>query len=249
VVCEYPVVCQYRDADALVATEGKTSLDKSLTFKKHANQVSQSWYYHLKALRHIRHSLDTHTASLIAHALISSRLDYCNAVLYGAPQYVTHKLQRVQNSLARIVLRSDSLAHSEPLLRQLHWLPVHNRIHFKLATITYKALCTNYPQYLASHIRYHQSVRSLRSSDQHFLVPTPSSTNFGSRYFRSACHLELNTPRNPYISHHRHLQTQPKNTLLLLPSCLGHLLPRASDSFMTFCTLIYYIYILHLHLH
>jgi len=60
------------------------------------------------------------------------------------------------------------------------------------------------------------------------------------------CHLELDTPRNPYISHHLHLQTQPKNTLRLLPSgpvCRPSS-PRASDSFMTFCTLIYiYIHI------
>jgi len=131
-------------------------------------------------------TVDSHTASLIAHALISSRLNYYNYVLYGAPNYVTHKLQRVQNSLARIVLQSDSLAHSEPLLRQLHWIPVHSRIRYKLAPITYKAPCTNLPQYLASHIRYHQLVRSLRSSDLHFLVPTPSTTNFVSRSFRSA---------------------------------------------------------------
>jgi retron-type reverse transcriptase len=168
------------------------TLDNSLTFHKHVNQVSQSCYYHLKALRHIRHCLDNHTASLIAHALISSRLDYANSVLFGAPHYVTHKLQRIQNSLARIVLQSDSRAHSEPLLRKLHWLPVHSRIRFKLATITYKALSTNTPQYLASRIHYHQPVRSLRSSDQHYLLPTPSSTNFGSRSFRSAAPLIWN---------------------------------------------------------
>jgi hypothetical protein len=162
------------------------TLDKSLTFHKHSNQVSQSCHYHLKALRHIRPCLDNHTASLIAHALISSRLDYANSVLFGAPHYVTHKLQRIQNSLARIVLQSDSHAHSEPLLRQLHWLPVHSRIRFKLATITYNALSTNSPQYLASHIRYHQPVRCLRSSDQQYLLPTPASTNFASRSFRSA---------------------------------------------------------------
>jgi len=116
----------------------------------------------------------------------SAPVSTSNSVLYGASHYFTHKLQRVQNSLARIILQSDSLAHSEPLLRQLHSLPVHSRIRFKLATIIHKALCTNSPQYLASHIRYHQSVRSFRSSDQHFLVPTPSSTNFSYRSFRSA---------------------------------------------------------------
>ena len=107
-----------------------------------------------------------------------------NSVLLGAPLYVTNKLQRIQNTLARIVLQTDSLTHSQPLLQQLHWLPVHSRIRFKLATITYKALSTNSPQYLASLIHYHQPVRSLRSSDQHYLFPTPSSIKFSSRSFR-----------------------------------------------------------------
>jgi len=92
-----------------------------------------------QALRHIGHCLNNHTASLIAHALISSSLDYCNSVLHGAPHYIIHKLQRVQNSLARIVLQSDSLAHYEPRLQQLHWQHFHSKISFKLATITYKS--------------------------------------------------------------------------------------------------------------
>jgi Reverse transcriptase (RNA-dependent DNA polymerase) len=68
------------------------TLDKSLTVHKHFNQVSQSCYYHLKAFRHIRPCLDNHTASLIAHALMSSRLEYANSVLFGAALYVTLKL-------------------------------------------------------------------------------------------------------------------------------------------------------------
>ena len=119
------------------------TLDKSLTFHKHVNQVSQSCYYHMKALRHIRHCLDDQTASLIAHALISSRLGYANSILLGSPNYVINKLQRIQNSLARIVHQSDDQAHAEPLLQQLHWLPVQSRIRFKLATIIYKALSIN----------------------------------------------------------------------------------------------------------
>ena len=83
------------------------TLDKSLTFHKHVNQVSQFSYYHMKALRHIRHCLDDQTASLIAHALISSRLDYTNSILLDSPDYVINKLQRLQNSLARSVPQSD----------------------------------------------------------------------------------------------------------------------------------------------
>ena len=160
------------------------TLDNSLTLNKHVNLVSQSCYYHIKALRHIRHILDTPTASLIAHSLVSSRLDYANSLLYGAPKSTVFKLQRVQNTLARIVTQSNSLAHSEPLLRQLHWLPVHSRIRFKLATITYKALSASSPQYLACHLQIHQSTRLLRSSDQQLLDCPSSKTVFGSRSFR-----------------------------------------------------------------
>jgi len=99
-----------------------------------------------------RHCLDNHAASLIAHALISSRLVYANSVVFGAPHYVTYKLKQIQNSLDRIVFQSDSLTIPKPLLWQLHWLPVNSRIRFKLATLTYKALYTNSPQYLSSHI-------------------------------------------------------------------------------------------------
>lgn len=143
---------------------------------------------------HIRHCLnDNHTASLIAHALVSSRLDYANSILFGAPQYTLNKLQHIQNTLARIVLQSNSLAHSETLLQQLHWLPVHSRIQFKLATITYKALSTNSPQYLASLIHYHQPVRSLRSSNQHYLFQTASKINFSSRSFRCSAPVVWNS--------------------------------------------------------
>ena len=81
-------------------------------------------------------------------------------------------------------LPSSSLAlttptHSEP---QLYWLLVHSGIHFELATITYKAFSANSRQYLSSFI--HHPIHSLCSSDRHYLLPTPSSTNFGSRSFR-----------------------------------------------------------------
>jgi len=118
-------------------------------FNKDINQVFQSCYYHLKGHQNIRHCLDNHTASLISHA--RSRLDYANSVLFGAPHCVTCKLQRIKNFLARIVLKSDCLAHSEHLLRQLHWLPVLSRIGFKLATLTYTALFTNSLCYLTSY--------------------------------------------------------------------------------------------------
>ncbi len=180
------------------------TLDNTLTFRNHITLVSQSCHYHIKALRHIRHTLDTNTASLVAHSLVSSRLDYANSILLGSPAFNISKLQHIQNTLARIVLLSNRQTHSNILLQQLHWLPVHSRIHFKLATITYKALSTSSPQYLHSLLSQYQPVRSLRSSNQQLLDIPLSRTKFGSRSFRCAA---------PYVWNSLPLQVRTSSTL------------------------------------
>ena len=70
--------------------------------------------YHTQALRHIRPILDVNTARLVGHALVSSRHDYANPIMYGMSKSLTAKLQRQQNMLARVVLRTNrtSLASS-----------------------------------------------------------------------------------------------------------------------------------------
>jgi len=110
-------------------------LDIPLSFHKHVSLVSPSCYFHIKAPRHIRPCLDTQTAATIAHYLANSRLDYANSILYSAPDFFILKFQWIQNTLARIILQSDTHTSAGLLLKQLHWLPVHSRIHFKLATI------------------------------------------------------------------------------------------------------------------
>ena len=78
------------------------TIDSNLNFRKHANLVFKSCFFHIKSIRHIRHALDADTARIIGHALISSRLDYANSVLYGSPKYSIKTIQRVQNTLARV---------------------------------------------------------------------------------------------------------------------------------------------------
>jgi len=108
-------------------------LDRRLTFVKHVMAVARSCNYHVQAIRHVHHPLSTDLATTLACSLILSRLDYCNSLLHGAPTGSISKLQRVQNNAARIVLQAP-----RRLLRQLHWLPVHHRIDYKLAVMTYK---------------------------------------------------------------------------------------------------------------
>ena len=73
-------------------------LDRRLSFDRHATSVARACNYHVQAIRHIRHLLTTELALTLACSLILSRLDYCNAVLHGAPASSIQKLQRVQNT-------------------------------------------------------------------------------------------------------------------------------------------------------
>jgi len=77
-------------------------LDRRLSFDRHATSVVRACNYHVQAIRHIRHLLTTELALTMACSLILCRLDYCNAVLHGAPASSIQKLQRVQNTGCRI---------------------------------------------------------------------------------------------------------------------------------------------------
>ena len=97
----------------------------------------------------------------LACSLILSRIDYCDAVLHGAPSYSIKKLQRVQNNAARIVLEAPRRSHASPLLRTLHWLPVQQRIDYKVALLTFKVRSTSTPSYLRLLIKDREHDRNL----------------------------------------------------------------------------------------
>jgi len=81
-------------------------LDCRLSFDRHVTSVARACNYHVQAIRHILHLLTTKMVLTLACSLILSRLDYCNAVLHGAPASSIQKLQQVQNTAARVVLQS-----------------------------------------------------------------------------------------------------------------------------------------------
>ena len=120
----------------------------------------------------------------IAVAFVQSRLDYSNSLLFvfGTASYNINKLQHVQNLAARLALNNWH-SSSKCLLEKLHWLPVHSRIQFKIATLTYKALSHNQPSYLRSILTPYIPVRALRSSDKSSLSVPRTNTVIGQTAF------------------------------------------------------------------
>ena len=126
------------------------------------------------------------TAKTISKSLVTSRLDYCNSLINNIAKQDLSKLQRVQNCLARVVLRAPRFSPSIPLLKQLHWLPVNYRIKFKLSTLTYRALAIHQPPYLASLLHFSNVPRQLRSSTSQQLSIPRTKLNLGKRAFSVA---------------------------------------------------------------
>ena len=155
-------------------------LDSDLNYQRHINNTVKVCNYYIRDIRRVRKHLNLDATTALANALVSSRLDYCNSLLHSVPKVYLNKLQRVQNSLARVVTRSSKLTSSKPLLDKLHWLPVVSRINFKIGTITYKAVHLQQPASLSKCLNLKDISYNTRTSDllklQH---PSVGTNNYG----------------------------------------------------------------------
>ena len=124
------------------------NLDNTLSMDSHISQVCRSASYHLRRIGAVRRYLTTDAAKSMVNGLITSRLDYCNALLVGLPKSSTNRLQRIQNTAARIITRTPKRQHITPVLAELHWLPVTARIEFKILLYVFKAVTGTAPGYL-----------------------------------------------------------------------------------------------------
>ena len=97
-----------------------------------------SCFFQLRQLRLIHTCLTTDAAKTLIHAFVSSRLDYCNNLLVGVADCVIRKLQGLQNAAAQMITGTRKFDHITPILRELHWLPVAQRIQYKIAILVNK---------------------------------------------------------------------------------------------------------------
>ena len=144
--------------------------DKHLNMKQQVSNMCKACYLHLRSIWSIKHLLEKEACINVIHAFICSRLDYCNSLLLGLPQCELNRLQRMQNMAARVATGTPRSEHIKPILKELHWLPIKERIEFKALMLVYKILNGLAPPYLEDLIVVKQNVRALRSSDQKCLV-------------------------------------------------------------------------------
>ena len=161
--------------------------DTSMSMDNHIAAICKSAFYHLRNISRIRKYLSFHTAETLVHAFVSSRLDFCNSLLFGLPKQTLKKLQHVQNVAARIVTLTRKYEHITPVLYNLHWLPIEERIIFKMLLMTFKCLMGLAPTYLSDMIKRYVPRRNLRSMNGHRLVDVNYTLrNYGCRAFSVA---------------------------------------------------------------
>ena len=134
----------------------------------------------------VSHSfLTRENTACIIQGLVTSKLDYANCLLYGVNKVFLHRLQIVQNSAARVILKMRKYDHISRARQELHWLPIQQRIAFSILTDVYKALHGLAPTYITDLISLAQPARLTRSSknfNMAFPVKVPRNS-YGKRAF------------------------------------------------------------------
>ncbi len=111
--------------------------DSNLTFESHVSSICKTVFFHLENISKLRPMLSTSNVEMLIHAFMTSRLDYCNALLGGCSARLINKLQLVQNAAARVLTRTRKYDHISPVLSTLHWLPIKVQGFFICHMINY----------------------------------------------------------------------------------------------------------------
>jgi hypothetical protein len=163
------------------------TFDCTLCLGQHITSLVKSCNFQLRSIGQARKFLTQDATERVIHAFISSRLDCGNSLLYRLPEHQLQRVQRLQNTAARILTRTRKFDHITPVLQSLHWLPVSERIDFKILCLTYKCLHDQAPNYLQELIQLYKPSRDLRSCSKGLLkIPDTHLKTYGDRSFAKA---------------------------------------------------------------
>ena len=150
-----------RSSHLLLQGTLESSLMSACHWKSMLPVPARPVFFHLRNIRRIRDCLSLADTEKLVHAFITSKLDNANSLLYGLPKFLINRLQNVQNAAARVVTRTRKYDHIKPVLKQLHWLPISQRINYKILLLTYKALNGQAPSYITELLEPYVPTRNL----------------------------------------------------------------------------------------
>ena len=123
-------------------------LDSDLSMRTHISKTVSACFAVLRKIRSICRSVTRPVFQSLVASLVLTRLDYGSSTLAGLPARQLNQLQSVVNSAARLVYLARRSEHVSPLLHELHWLRVPERIDFRLAVLVYRCMNGTAPRYL-----------------------------------------------------------------------------------------------------
>ena len=144
-------------------------LDDRFTLTSHIRNIAKNCFFKLRNMYEIRKCITEDAAKIMVNSMITSKLDYCNAILYGLLQCDLDKLHSVQKLAARLITGIRKYDQITPLLKQLHWLPVKRRIKYKIVLLVFKCLQEAAQEYL-SELLERRGNKGTRGDNKNLLV-------------------------------------------------------------------------------
>ena len=166
--CSIPVSTMVHNLGVIV--------DCGLSYGPQINAICSVSYKLLKNLSSVRKFLDPNDLRLLVQSIIISRIDNCNSLLYGILASNVNKLQKLQNSCARLIYSKKKRDHVTPLLKELHWLPIQQRIVFKILLLVFKFYQNIVPVYI-------KNLLNISARDTYKLTVPRANTPYGDRAF------------------------------------------------------------------
>ena len=136
-----------------------THMDEKLSFKEHITAKCRTAAIKLQRIKAIRQVLTEQATETLVLGTVMSHLDYCNVVLCDLPNTDISWLQAIQNMCAKLVKGAAKYSSNMEVLYQLHWLPVQQRIKFKILTLVHKCINGEAPTYLQNLLIHNPGAR------------------------------------------------------------------------------------------
>ena len=164
---------------SLTVTNLGVVLDRNLTMTYQVSKILRICTYKLRMVNIIRDKLSVHVAERVVNAMVTGNLDYCNSLLHGITAGQLGRLQKIQNTAARLILRRNRRSSATMMLHELHWLPIKKRVMYKLLLTVYKSQHDMVPDYITAHLLDYTPSRFFTSSEDKQLVVRKTHSHYG----------------------------------------------------------------------